>query len=389
MKIAHVQHPFIPNMGYQENHLPKEQRKLGHDVVILTSDYLPSWAEKKGEKISAGRYEVNGINLIRHNTFLKLRSIGQPILSGLNSSLDEFQPDIIHAHGLLSLSTLQAYRYAKRNKIPLFVDSHIDNGNLNIDNIPKVLGYKFFKNYVIHRVIKYATFIMPVNSKAKQFIQEELSVPEDKIQMLPLGVDPDVFSPDRGTDRIRQKFKITQDSILIISAGNLNESKDLDILLDSFSLYSDYGDQDTVLLLLGNWDNDYRVEIEDKIEELIQEDNVYLLGKVTNENLAHYYNAADFGVWPGKLGITILEAIGCGLPVIVSDSLATEHLIKNNNGLSFPRGNVEALCCQIEKYAENPEVRSKHSTAARQYAKYDLAWSEIAKQSIELYKKNN
>jgi len=49
MKIVHLMSWYMPNMGYQENYLPAEQKKLGHDVEIITSDrYTPflSFGEK-------------------------------------------------------------------------------------------------------------------------------------------------------------------------------------------------------------------------------------------------------------------------------------------------------------------------------------------------------
>ena len=49
MKIVHVMNWYIPNMGYQENFLPSEQKKLGYDVEIITSDRIPSFKEFRGE----------------------------------------------------------------------------------------------------------------------------------------------------------------------------------------------------------------------------------------------------------------------------------------------------------------------------------------------------
>ena len=42
MRIVHVNQFFIPGLSYQENILPHEQAKLGHEVWILTSDRLPN-----------------------------------------------------------------------------------------------------------------------------------------------------------------------------------------------------------------------------------------------------------------------------------------------------------------------------------------------------------
>ena len=49
---------YIPNMGYQENYLPAEQKKLGHDVEIITTDRFPAY---KGFKNHVGKLHKNRI----------------------------------------------------------------------------------------------------------------------------------------------------------------------------------------------------------------------------------------------------------------------------------------------------------------------------------------
>lgn len=371
-------------MGYQENHLPNEQHNLSPKVKIFTSDFIPDWASSEYETITPGTYDMDGVQLIRLETVVKFKSIGNPILSGLEQSLAEYNPDIIHAHGILSLSTFQAYRYAKKAGIPLFIDSHVDNGNFNLNSIPKKVGFNAYRILCIPMVVEYANKILPVNPKAEDFLIKNLDIPKHKIEFLPLGVPIKIFSPERGNGSIREDLGIKEEELLLISSGNLNKRKDLDVLIESFAEYlADY--DDATLLLLGNWEEDYRTQIENTILDYSIRDSVVLHGRVDNKKLPLFYNAADFGVWPGKLGITIIEAIGCGLPVIVSDSMATEFLIDNGNGLSFQRGNVADLRSCIEMYGQDSQLRSEHSDLARKYAVTELEWSQIAKKSINIY----
>ena len=58
MKIVHVMSWYIPNMGYQENYLPTEQKKRGHDVEIITSDKIPPYG---GFELLFDRCYPNGV----------------------------------------------------------------------------------------------------------------------------------------------------------------------------------------------------------------------------------------------------------------------------------------------------------------------------------------
>ena len=115
MKIVHVMNWYIPGMGYQENYLPAEQKKLGHDVEIVTSDRLPPYKGYErhigkivGKRIvGAGTFEDNGIKIHRLPIFFEIESGGQLFLKGLKKKLKQLEPDIVQAHGAFSLLTLQ------------------------------------------------------------------------------------------------------------------------------------------------------------------------------------------------------------------------------------------------------------------------------------------
>jgi glycosyltransferase involved in cell wall biosynthesis len=115
-------------------------------------------------------------------------------------------------------------------------------------------------------------------------------------------------------------------------------------------------------------------------------DRVHFVGRVPHEELPGYYNAADVGVWPGKLGVSIIEAIGTGLPIVVCDSEATSFLTAYDNGLVFPRKDCTALVDRLTSYLSDEELRTAHGARAVEYATERLSWAKIAERSIELYR---
>jgi glycosyltransferase involved in cell wall biosynthesis len=205
------------------------------------------------------------------------------------------------------------------------------------------------------------------------------------VKLLPLGVDTEVFSSDVNSDSLREELGINEDEQVLISAGNLNETKDLDILLRAFDSVVDE-DSNVRLLIVGPGPEEYLREIRELVADLGLSDQVKFCGEIPHESLPEYYNLADIGIWPGKLGITIIEAIGCGLPVVVCDSAATDFLIANENGASFERGNSVKLATVISQLVSNPDQIDTFSQNAVEYAQDELSWRKIAERSIEFYR---
>lgn len=384
MKIVHLQHPYIPDKGYQENYLPKEQAKLGHDVSIISSNILPEKFinQSQPSKFDSGKYQLDrGITLERLDSY---SLHGAATYSrGVAKLISREDPDIVHSHRLISLHTLQSILGNEFSDAKLFFDAHIDNDNFHLDTVGKRLSFEIFNNFIVHLAESKASKIFPVNPYCEQFLKNEMGISEQKIELLPLGVDSEKFakSESERTDT-RDQLGYTDQDIVFIFAGNIMPRKDLEKLLQAFSKL---GLSNKELLVLGEGETSYV----DTLHQIAADENisnrVTFHGFVPHSKLSYFYNAADIGVWPGKLGITIIEAISCGLPVILPKSPATEFLI-DGNGLTYNRGDTMDLVSGMNNYGSNKELREASSKSAIELVQNELAWSEIAKQSIEHYK---
>lgn len=388
MRIVHIMTWYTPNRGYQENCLPYEQMKLGHDVEIITSNRLPLNCRKKpNDRIYPGIYYDKGVKIYRLPSFFEVRSIGQLWLKGLNKKLIELNPDIVHAIGLMTIPTFQALRYNKKKKFKLFVDDHTDNDNFHVNTIFKKICLKLFEVFILPHLRNDVAKFLPVNPFSERFLITKFKIPKAKIELAPLGADNELFRQDKEKrKRIRKKLGIEEDEILIISSGNFDQTKDIDILIKAMAKLCEKH-ENMKLLLLGKGPEDYMNGIYNKIKESGINHKILMHDFVQHEKLPGFYNAADIGVWPGKLGITIIEALGVGLPIVVCKSKATEFLISNDNGLSFERKDVSDLTTKLEKYVRDYEMRERHGKNSFELVKKELSWKALAKRSIETYKK--
>lgn len=113
--------------------------------------------------------------------------------------------------------------------------------------------------------------------------------------------------------------------------------------------------------------------------------------------MPEFYNALDVLVlpsrtrpnWKEQFGRVVIEAMGCGVPAIVSDSGEPQHLIAANSispsGLLFPEDDVEALAACLARLRDDPALRAALSTAARSRAASIYSMHGVAQRTAEFY----
>lgn len=384
MRIVHIQHPFITNKGYQENHLPHQQARLGHNVWILTSTIVP---KKFGDVEIYDNYTKDNLHIKRFSPWFYLKGIEDGIFKGLISEIKSINPDIIHSHGIVSPRLLQsAVSKLATSHASLVVDSHVDNDNFHLNTLFKKVGFYTYRSLIWPLVKREINLLIAVNPFAENFIKRNFSFPEKKIRHLPLGVNTkDFFQDEEERKEKRVELDLSDDTITAIFAGNIEPTKNLEILIESFSLLVKQ-EPNSHLIIVGDGEENYIREIQKVAKQLGCYEKISFEGRVSQDQLRKYYNAADFGIWPGKLGVAIIEALGTGLPIIISKSSATSYYIKENNGLEFNRKNSESLYHEMYKYIQNPALLNEHSQNSLSFAQSELDWTEIAKDSIEMYR---
>lgn len=387
MKIAHVTPVFVPGMGYQENYLPWKQMELGHDVSIITSTASRFQIYQNDKNIpDSGVYDKDGIKVHRLKTLAEFESIGRIVISGLERKLREVDPDIVHSHEFVNTSNIRSCFFAFHSDANLFIDVHIDNDNFHLDNMIKRLGFSGFKKMFLPNINKVTDNFLPVNPYAEWFLKQNTGIPTGKIERLPLGVDKNVFCPSAKERRKkRRQLAIDRGQPLIVTAGNIDRTKDIDILLQAFA---DIDRDNAHLIIVGDGPPKYMQSLRQIVNCLDIGGSVDFLDPVPHDELSQYYNAADIGVWPGKFGITIIEAIATGLPSVVSQNRATDLVLQNDNGLSFQRGAADELRDLIERYLSNSTLRSIHSENGIELVNDHLSWESIAEKSIQIYEQN-
>jgi len=380
MRIVHVMAWYMAGHDYQENHLPYQQSKLRHDVWIITSDRA---SPKYGIRYKYGVCMDKGVPIIRLKA--SLVSPWQVFLKGLSHQVEKLRPDIIHAHGIWTLPTLQLLCSPLLSQYKLFIDDHMDGYNFRFNLISRRIWMMFFRHFVIPLILRRVSKFISVNPFSYWHLKINLKILPNKIALLPLGVDTEVYYPDPiSRQKIRSQLGIQDDEVLFFTAGTFDSTKGLETLIKAFSLVvSQY--ESTRLLLIGSGPKTYVNFLHQLVENLGISNKVIFQGWINNRDLPAYYNAGDVAIMPGKIS-TVKEAIAVGVPLIVTKEKASEYLIVNQNGFTFKKGDYQALSKIMARYIESPQIRIEHGQRSLALARDKISWGKIAEKSLTIYR---
>ncbi|MEX0656994.1 MAG: glycosyltransferase family 4 protein [Nitrosopumilaceae archaeon] len=204
----------------------------------------------------------------------------------------------------------------------------------------KLLYSKKLEKYCLKNadaVICVYEFIVPYAKKMKS----------KNIQVIYNKVDTKKFS-----NNVRKKFFATKPTI--ISVGRLIEQKNHRYLIEAMK------NLDAKLLIIGDGPN---LESLNKIIQTLNlENKVEIIKKVSNDELPNYYVSCDLYVQPmenlGGIPIPVLEAMACGLPVVMSKHSNNDSEIIDD-AVVFVENNSDSFFNAFNKILSNPEYKEK------------------------------
>ena len=247
MKIVHIHQYYNDGLGYQENILPRYQAKLGHEVILITSN-LSNGFDNNDRIKKIGEYEDSNFKVrrISINGEFKGRFV---VFKNLYEQLDEIKPDYIFHHSVTSPSLGIACKYKMHNpNVFLATDNHADLNISAKNKLWKNIYYNIiWKNY-IKKYDKYIDIYFGVTPSRCLFLNEELGVSTSKIRLLPIGVDTDSSNIKISKEELFKKYKINKDNLIIVHGGKITPEKQIDRLIEAFSLVSN---NDINLILFG------------------------------------------------------------------------------------------------------------------------------------------
>ena len=185
-----------------------------------------------------------------------------------------------------------------------------------------------------------------VPTKEYKQILNQREITADRVKILKRGIETDIFYPyDIRKLFLPQPIK-DEDGITLLYAGRISKDKSLELLAH---VYLNLAQKHPELKLIIAGNGPFLSELKEILADC---PNVVFTGAMPRENLARYYNAADYFIFPSvsdTFGMVILEAQACGLPVIVSNHGGPkEIIIPSETGFIVPDQNKSAWISTIE-----------------------------------------
>jgi glycosyltransferase involved in cell wall biosynthesis len=115
---------------------------------------------------------------------------------------------------------------------------------------------------------------------------------------------------------------------------------------------------------------------------------VRFTGRLTREELAQHYSAAQIAVVPSLyegFGIPAAEAMACGTPVISTTGGALPEVV-GDAGVLVPPGNAEALAAAIKQLLNDKQSQQRMSEAGRRRVKEKFNWEQTTRETLAVYK---
>ncbi len=233
------------------------------------------------------------------------------------------------------------------------------------------------------RFMKRAARIIAVSEATKKQIVQILGIPETSITVIPEGVDASFV---RVTDKkiIRetaQRLKLP--SRYVLHVGTTYYNKNIEGLL---AIFFSLARQDSALYLVKAGDP-WTDEQEKMIKTSKYAERVLHVGYVTATDLPVIYSLATLLLQPSYaegFGFTVLEAMACGCPVVVSDIPALREMV-GNSGVYINPNLIKKSAAAILDLINSPSRRSHRALlGARRASAY--SWDKAAEKTFAVYK---
>jgi len=196
------------------------------------------------------------------------------------------------------------------------------------------------------------------------------------LRELGYGVDADFFrpAPARPTD---------EPTVLFLA--NLQRRKGIFVLLEAFERVAT-AVPGSRLLVAG--DSDDEEEVRSAVEASPSRDRIELLGRLDRAAAADAMRAADVYCLPSfsePFGISALEAMACGRPVVGTNVGGLAHLIQPAGGRTVPAGDAGALATALAELLLDPAKRSEMGNFNRQLVERRYSWDAVIDELEAVY----
>ena len=349
---------------------------LGHNVTIL--------APKRNREMKEFEKYAPNITVIRYPFYGFLSSF--TLVKKIHNLLSTGKYEIVSGHSPVKCA-IAAYLGNHFHDLPFVFVVHYPSHSMELPK--KSIGYKIWNkidNFILNRADK----LVIISSGIKKDIIER-GISNEKIIMLPNGVDTDMFLPRDKNTEIQKKYDL-EDKKVILFLGKFQPWEQLDKLVEVFDQVREKQD-DVKLLLVG--DGPEREKVEKEIEKYNLTNDVVITGFVPFDDVSKYYSVCDVFVMVRpdipltelNTPIKPIEAMAMGKVVISTDVGGMREMIEDGKtGFLLP-DSIDSIADKIIEVLNNPSLQKEIGKTARRYVEREREWKVIINNLANEYEK--
>ena len=251
------------------------------------------------------------------------------------------------------------------------------------------------RNQIEDMLVRFADRVIAECPQDVADLERLYGAERSRMSCIPCGFDRREFGPqDRREARRAQGLPVRE--LVVLQLGRLVPRKGIDNVIEALGLLRPRLTQPMRLLVVGgNSDTPDEAQTPEiaRLRTVAREagvaDIVHFTGRRRREELRQYYNAADVFVttpWYEPFGITPLEAMACGTPVIGSSvGGIQETVVDGVTGLLVPPRDPTALAAALQQLAEAPEYARALGRAGMARVRRFYSWERVATELEAVY----
>jgi glycosyltransferase involved in cell wall biosynthesis len=403
LRIAYLAYrgkPHVGGQGVYTRHLTKALLDLGHTVEVYGGNPYPVLDERvplhqlQSLDIYNDHFPMRmpGIWELKHWTdFVEVSSFSagqfpEPLAFSLRAwdalrhRTGDF--DLVHDNQCLGYGLLGIQRHfpvLATIHHPITVDRRLEleHAATRYKRLTLRRWYSFTNMQT--RVAKRMERVVTVSENSFADIVRDHGVPPERMAIVPVGVDPDLFRPIPGVARIPGR--------LVTTASADVTMKGLSYLLEALAKLRT--ERDVSLVVIGRRKEGGKSD--ETIRRLGLEDAVEFVTGVSDERIYELYSEAELAVVPSLyegFSLPAIEAMSCGVPLVATTGGALPEVVGSDNdtALLVPPGDSEALARRIGDALDDPELRARIGAAGRQRVIDNWSWRHTAVRTVEQYR---
>ena len=377
MRILLVASHYYPAFEYggpvfSLHALCRAMRDKGVEVNVYTTN-----AYLEGAVAADKEVDVDGVKVTYFSYNKMFDSMGSngwqysPALTGsLKKNVKGF--DLVYILGVWSYPALVAAYYSLKYHKPYFISPR---GMLYPETMRKGSWKKaLYFNILMKRYMQKADVVHYTSTDESQC--HALLGLSNKALILPNGIDQSLFAELPGSHIFKQRYPVLQGKRVILFLGRLVWKKGLDILLEA---YKEIARQrpNVHLVIAGGGEDRFSEGIRRLANDYGLNERVTFTGMLSGTQKLEAYSGSDLFVLPSyseNFGMTVVEAMCCGLPVVISDKVGIYTDIKNANAGIIVKCEKESVYDGMVSILDNPDLarRSAVNGAMLVRSNYDI-----------------